>query len=205
MRAKIVHGTPATGRTLLVCNHLSFLDVPLIGGVFQLNFVSKDSVADWPLIGPITRLGNTIFISRDPKKAMSEIALVEDAMDGRKIPLCIFPEGTSGDGYKVLPFKSSIFSMFEHGSGMKLQPMAIAYTHRNGRKLAAEEREVYSWWRKEETLLGYFWKLKRHLTGVEMSISFGETITPADGADRKKLAAEMHAACEREFIRLTED
>jgi len=108
-----IHGAmPVTGPVLFVCNHTSYLDIPVLGALIPASFVAKAEVASWPLFGFMAKLQNTVFIERRQTRAISQRdQLTRYLADGRN--LILFPEGTSTDGRYVLPFKSSLFGAIE--------------------------------------------------------------------------------------------
>jgi 1-acyl-sn-glycerol-3-phosphate acyltransferase len=98
--------TPRSG--LLVCNHLSYLDVIVLSSISPCVFVAKRDVAAWPLFGWLARAAGTIFVDRERRLASADVVdLVRDAITGGSL-VVLFPEGTSSDGSTVLPFKSSL-------------------------------------------------------------------------------------------------
>jgi 1-acyl-sn-glycerol-3-phosphate acyltransferase len=93
---------------LLICNHLSYLDVIALSSIQPCVFVAKRDVAAWPLFGWLARAAGTIFVDRERRLASANVVdLVRDAITGDSL-VVLFPEGTSSDGSTVLPFKSSL-------------------------------------------------------------------------------------------------
>jgi lyso-ornithine lipid O-acyltransferase len=97
---------PATG--LLICNHLSYVDIIVLEALMPAVFVSKREVGSWPVVGLMAKLAGTLFIDRERRTQVGEVNNeIQDALaDGALV--IIFPEGTSSDGRTVLPFKSSL-------------------------------------------------------------------------------------------------
>ena len=93
---------------LLVCNHLSYLDVIVLSSLRPCVFVAKRDVAAWPLFGWLARAADTIFVDRERRLASADVVdLVREAVAGGLL-VVLFPEGTSSDGSTVLPFKSAL-------------------------------------------------------------------------------------------------
>ena len=93
---------------LLVCNHLSYLDVIVLSSAQPCVFVAKRDVAAWPLFGWLARAAGTIFVDRERRLASADVVdLVREAVAGGSL-VVLFPEGTSSDGSTVLPFKSAL-------------------------------------------------------------------------------------------------
>ena len=102
------HGeVPDTG--LLVCNHLSYLDIVVLGAARRCVFVSKKEVRTWPIFGLCAQLAGTIFVDRDRKGEVDTVAAQMEEVLGQGLLLVLFPEGTSSDGRQVLPFKTPLF------------------------------------------------------------------------------------------------
>jgi 1-acyl-sn-glycerol-3-phosphate acyltransferase len=99
---------------LLVCNHLSYLDVIVLSSIAPCVFVAKRDIAGWPLFGRLSRAAGTIFVDRERRLASADVVdLVRDAITGGSV-VVLFPEGTSSDGSTVLPFKSSLLESAVH-------------------------------------------------------------------------------------------
>ena len=140
----MVRGQFSPRRPLLIAsNHVSYLDIFVLGSRIPGVFISKDDVQQWPVIGWIARLQNTIFVSRKPGQARHELnPIVAHLTLGHNVFL--FPEGTSTDGRQLLPFKSSLFEAAIQG-GAYVQPVALVYRHRHGGPLSLKERALYTW------------------------------------------------------------
>ncbi|GAB4388146.1 lyso-ornithine lipid O-acyltransferase [Albidovulum sp.] len=138
-----VTGRPMQGRGALVANHASWLDIFVLNACQTVYFVAKAEVARWPLIGWLARATGTVFIARDPRQAKAQQALLEARIraDHR---LLFFPEGTSSDGRRVLPFKPTLFAAFySHGLDhvMRIQPVTVIY-----HPPAGQPPRFYGWW-----------------------------------------------------------
>ncbi|OYX41824.1 MAG: 1-acyl-sn-glycerol-3-phosphate acyltransferase [Rhodobacterales bacterium 32-67-9] len=138
-----VSGEPMRQHGAVVANHASWLDIFSLNACQSVYFVSKSEVAGWPLIGWLARATGTAFIARDPKAAKAQQVLFEERIRaGHK--LLFFPEGTSTDGLRVLPFKSTLFAAFySHGLDriMLIQPVSVIYRAPEGRG-----PRFYGWW-----------------------------------------------------------
>ena len=93
---------------LVLANHVSWLDISVIGSLGPLSFVAKSEVERWPVVGLFARLQRTVFIDRARRAHTAEVnATVARRLAGGDI-IVLFPEGTSSDGNRVLPFRSSL-------------------------------------------------------------------------------------------------
>ena len=138
-----VTGTPMQQKGAVVANHASWLDIFTLNAVQRIYFVSKAEVAGWPAIGWLARATGTVFITRKGTEAKRQQEIFEDRLRaGHK--LCFFPEGTSTDAVRVLPFKSSLFQAFyTHGLDrvMFIQPVTVVYHAPPG-----QDARYYGWW-----------------------------------------------------------
>ncbi len=187
-----VKGKQATDpTTLLVANHVSYLDIPLLGALTNATFISKADVADWPLFGFLAKISNTLFIDRKPSKARTQRSLIADRLRSGE-PMILFAEGTSTRGEAVLPFKSTLFSVADilaDDAPLTVQPISIAYTHtRSGKPLDGISRALYGWY-GDMDLMPHL-KAVMGLRGVQVEVTFHPPITACEYSDRKTLAAD---------------
>ncbi len=146
---------PRSGEPALVLsNHVSWLDILALGSLRPLSFIAKAEIEGWPIIGTFARLQRTIFVDRTRRGATASVnaAVAERLAAGDLVVL--FAEGTTGDGLRLLPFRSSLVGAArdalmagQGGAGrIRLQPLALAYTHRAGLPLTRIERPAVAWY-----------------------------------------------------------
>ena len=136
-------GAPLLQPGAFVANHTSWLDIFALNSGQSLYFVSKSEVSKWPGIGLLAKATGTLFIRRESKEAVTQKKLF-----GQRIKmghrLLFFPEGTSTDGMRVLPFKSALFQAF-FDSGLNspcyIQPVTVTYFAPKN-----EDPRFYGWW-----------------------------------------------------------
>ena len=158
----VVHrGAIAASRPILfVANHTSYLDITVLGSLIDVSFVAKAEIADWPLFGLLAKLQRSVFIERRASHSArhrDEIGKRLDAGDA----LVIFPEGTTDDGNRVLPFKSALFAVAErtvNGVPLLVQPISIAYVRLDGMPVGREWRPYYAWYGGME-MPSHLWKV----------------------------------------------
>jgi 1-acyl-sn-glycerol-3-phosphate acyltransferase len=135
LRVTVV-GEPVPGPVLTVANHVSWLDIVALNSVRPMSFLSKDNVRKWPLIGRLSAVTGTLFLRRGSllglNRTMDEI--VDRLHQGKHVTL--FPEGTTTDGSRVLPFHRALFRS-AHRAQVPVQPVAIRYVRNGGRDHAA--------------------------------------------------------------------
>ena len=185
----VIEGTPITEQQcLFIINHVSYLDIPVIGSVLRASFIAKKEVSGWPVFGFLSRLQQTAFISRSRGDAQREKNALSNMLDEGK-SLILFPEGTSTDGRNVAPFKSSLFSMTLDGSrsNLVIQPVTLKVEQVDGKNPAEQSaRDIYAWYGDMT--------MPPHLSGFAASrgavvkLIFHPAIKPSDYDDRKGLA-----------------
>lgn len=174
------------GPALMVANHVSYLDVPVLGSLLDVVFVAKEDVATWPLFGFLARLVRTAFISRKPAEAQRQARHLGERLR-RGESLLAFPEGTSTDGFAVRPFKTALFAVAEDGPALWVQPVSIAYPRAAAGKALTHGLENHYAWYGEMTLLPHLFTVFG-LEGAEVEVIFHEPVPAAGFADRKALA-----------------
>jgi 1-acyl-sn-glycerol-3-phosphate acyltransferase len=141
-----VRGERATGRPVLfVANHCSWIDIVALGSVLPGCFVSKADVAEWPAVGWVAKLGRTVFVSRDKATMVAE----RDEMNRRLARgdnIILFPEGTTSDGTRILPFQSGFLAMAAAPSRPEIQVVTIVYDGLEGLPVRRRDRPEISWY-----------------------------------------------------------
>jgi len=180
-----VRGTPVDAGAL-VANHSTWADILTLRAVKLMYFVAKSEVRSWPVVGFITYVTGTIFIERRRSQAKTQERILRERIAARQL-LCFFPEGTSTDGLRVLPFKSSLFSAFftnEHGADLWIQPVSVRYLARPGANLPDS---FYGWW-GDMGLGSHVWAVMSRSFGGTAEVIFHRPVKPTDFPDRKALA-----------------
>lgn len=179
---------------LVVSNHTSYLDIIVLGSLGPMRFTPKSEIARWPLIGWIARLCGAIFIERKTAKAAQHRDVIRVALEHGHC-VSIFPEGTTGEGERLLPFKSSLLAAVEAplpgGEYIAVQPVALRYTHLDGKPITDKTRTQVAWI-GEALFFPHAWNILRHRS-VRVEAAFLAPIVAADCRDRKALAAHCEA------------
>lgn len=189
LRVQVV-GTPATqdpaGRPVLfLSNHSSWLDVLVLGGALDACFVAKGEVAGWPLINIVAKLGRTVFVSRSRGATGREADSMRAHMAAGE-SLIIFPEGTSNDGTRTLPFRSSLLGAAD--AARRVQPVSLVYDRLGGLPACRRDRPLFAWY-GDMDIGSHFWRLARR-NGARATILLHEPFCPTALPNRKALAAE---------------
>ena len=142
-----VSGKIEKKNVLFVSNHISYLDIFILGSLTKAIFVAKSEIKSWPIINKIAAIGKTIFVDRSRVLTIKDqVKILSNALKkGRN--LILFPEGTSSDGLKVLPFKSSLFGLSDLYSKkkFKIQPISITYSKLDGVPVERKFRPFFAW------------------------------------------------------------
>ena len=188
-----VTGAPSADRPLLLlANHTSWLDIPILASVAPVSFIAKQEVASWPIVGWLAKAQRSVFVDRHRRHATGAHAVEVAGRLARGDIIVLFAEGTSSDGNQVLPFRSALVGAahwaIEDGSAATVQPVAIAYQRMLGLPLGRQHRPLVAWY-GGASLLPH---LKRVLSegGIDAHVVFGPArrLSPAD--DRKAVTRE---------------
>ena len=172
---------------LLVCNHLSYLDILLLGSLSRCVFVSKQEVRGWPVFGWFASLAGTVFIQRSRRGEVGAVAGQIRSLLAEGQLVVLFPEGTSSDGRTILPFKSPLLEPAV-GQTCPIFAGCIGYSRPGG----GVADEVCYW--GDMTLLPHLLNLLMQ-PYAQARIGFVEIRQPA--VDRKALARQLHAEAVR--------
>lgn len=189
-----VYGKPVLDRpTLMVSNHASYLDIVVLGALLPCSFVSKAEVRHWPIFGFLAVLQRTVFIERDRRRAAEHSAQMRQRLSKGGC-LVVFPEGTSTDGTRVLPFKSTLFQaasleLPETGQ-IEVQPISIAYSRLDGMPMGRAFRSFYTWYGDMGLAPHLMHWLGIGSLGID--VVFHPPVRMKDLGNRKALAAYAH-------------
>ena len=172
---------------LLFSKHASYLATIILGSLFKTPFVAKKEISKWPLFGILAKLQNTIFIDRRISSLKNQENKIIEHLNKKK-NLVIFPEGTSSDGNRVLPFKSSLFNIFEKNLNAKIsiQTITIVYKKINGIPMNRIERKNITWHSNMDFIPNILDVLKK--LSIEVEVIFDKEFLPKKEYDRKKIA-----------------
>jgi lyso-ornithine lipid O-acyltransferase len=171
------------GGNLLVANHVSWLDIPVIGSQASSRFLSKAEVRKWPLIGWMSELAGTVFITRGAHQIANVVKGIHARLQAGQ-PVVIFPEGTTSDGREVLRFHPRLFAICQQ-TGVAVQPVVLHYG-------SGPDPDPVAPFLGDDTLVAHLWRLLRH-PGLEVRVSFLAPIPVAD-LDRRRIADQARRA-----------
>lgn len=191
---RVFGAEPAAGPTIFLANHASYIDIIALGGLIDSSFVAKAEVAGWPIFGYLAKIQRTVFVERKARRAAGQRDELRAHLESGE-NLILFPEGTSSDGSRVLPFKSSLLEAANtecDGRQVTVQPISIAYSRFDNMPMERWIRPYYAWYGDME-MGGHLWQwLGLGRLGVD--IIFHEPVKLADFNDRKALTRHCEAA-----------
>jgi 1-acyl-sn-glycerol-3-phosphate acyltransferase len=176
-----------TRPTLFVANHTSYLDIPVLGATLPASFVAKTEVASWPGFGVLAKLQRTVFVDRKRGTTHHQRDDIQARLEAGD-NLILFPEGTSNDGNRVLPFRSALLSVAERrikDGALTVQPVSVSYTGLNGVPLGHGLRPLLAWY-GDMTLAPHLWAFCR-LGRVRVVVEFHPPTSIGAFASRKEL------------------
>ena len=199
-----LEGTP----TLFVSNHISYLDIMVLGHVIKGCFVARQDMKDWPVLGYLSTLQRTIFIDREKR---TDVISQRREMQNRirsGDSLILFPEGTTSNGGGVLPFKSSLFGVTEeyihpvtsdgYPQELMIQPVTLIYKRINNMPSTRSSRPSVAWYGDME--IGKHFNDFLQLLSVDVEVHFHEPVSRNLFKTRKELAAYCHRTVEKKMI-----
>ncbi|MDE2795719.1 MAG: lysophospholipid acyltransferase family protein [Gemmatimonadota bacterium] len=185
-------GRPPPAGALVVSNHLSYLDIPVLDSVMPMVFVARADLRRWPFWGPMATLGGTIYVDRATRRDVLRVRREMGEAMARGDSLIVFPEATTTGGDTILPFKSALLADAAE-TAAPVHWLTLSYrTPRDG----PAARDRVCWWGNADFLphvLGLF-----ALRGVRCTMRFGDA--PVRTGDRKALAAELRRAMLEDFV-----
>lgn len=197
---------------IYLCNHLSYIDILVLGSKLDGCFVAKSEVAGWPGFGFLAKLQKTIFIVREKSAVLKSRESIARAMN-KDNDIILFPEGTSTDGWDVLQFRAGLLAIFfpDDKAGEKkdaarhlhydviddalVQPVAIKHVRVNGQDVYPDRkdlRDTYAWYDDME-LVPHLWQFAK-VKSTEVELHMLPALSTNDFVHRYDIA---NAAQER--------
>lgn len=191
-------GLPPKGQNfLLVGNHLGFMDILALSSVKRCLFITSVEMRETPFLGTLCEMGGCLFVERRSRtKIVGEMGEIRDALK-QGFDVVLYPEGTSGDGEKLLPFKKSLL-ISAAGTGIPIKVMVINYRRVNGEPMSDKWRDSVCWY-GDMSFLPAIWGLFC-LKTIDVEISFHEEIHVQSEEDRHHVAATARELVEKHFV-----
>lgn len=195
---------------LLISNHTSWLDIPVLSAVAPLSFVAKKEVGRWPFVSSLARLQRTVFVDRERRSAVGETTNEIMARLATGDTVVLFAEGTSSDGNRVLPFKTSLFAAAKPPpkagaapalrSDVVVQTLSIVYTRLHGVPINRWARPMVGWFGDME-MQSHAWELLK-AGPLDVRIRISPPVPLDSFADRKDLARRSEDQIRENVVRL---
>lgn len=194
----IIKGQLSTAKpTLFVANHSSYIDILVLGTFIPARFVAKQEVRKWPIMGWLATNQGTIYIDRN-RNAISEGTdkLLDYIEKGES--LILFPEGTTSDGCRVLPFGSSFFDVAVKKNTI-VQPITVSYAGWDGLSMPRYLRKLCGWASPDIDMLPHLWALAQ-FGKIQVIVELHEPLAPQDFSSRKDLAQASFRAVQQGLV-----
>lgn len=174
------------GPVLLVANHHSWLDIPVLHAARYCRFISKSDLQDWPIVGTLATAAGTLYIRRESRRdALRMVTSMRDALLAGEV-LAVFPEGQTGDGRALLPFHANLLQA-ALDAGAPVQPVGLRFLDGIGGATSDAPSFV-----GDESFLGSVWRTLK-APGITAVVHFGAP-ERALGRDRRAWSQALHAA-----------
>ena len=189
-----VEGEPAAAPLLIAANHVSWMDISVLGSVLPVSFIAKSEVGGWPVVRTLSRLQRSVYIERQ-KRTQTGAAAEAIATRVRSGDIMVlFAEGTTGDGARILPFRSALLGAARAAAGeagaVTVQPVALTYLRIHGLPIGFADRPTIAWYGdmgiEDNFVEAVGWG------SVDAVVSFGEPIPFGPEADRKAVAEQCY-------------
>ncbi|WP_420381918.1 lysophospholipid acyltransferase family protein [Novosphingobium sp.] len=180
-----VHGVPLKRDVFFIANHLSWLDIPALGGASGTAFVAKSELASAPVVGWLARINRTVFVSREDRMGVADqINRLREAL-ADNWSITVFPEGTTTDGKSLLPFKTSMLRVLEPPpAGVMVQPVVLDYG-----------QDIGEWigWIGTESGVSNAKRILSRRGSFPLEVFYLDPFDPRDYPGRKAIAAEARS------------
>ncbi len=203
-----IHGAVARDTpVLVVANHSTWLDIPVLSAMAPVSFIAKKEVGGWPFVSQLARLQRSVFVDRTRRTAVGETTSEMTARLTQGDALVLFAEGTSSDGLRVLPLRTSLFgAVMPTAKGgaapahTVVQTCAVVYGELHGLPIGRAERPLVGWYGDME-MGGHAWSLLK-AGPLDVRILIGPPVALDAFADRKALSRHLEAELRQSVVRL---
>ncbi len=189
---------PTGGRTLLVSNHMGYLDIMVLSSILPTLYVTSTDIQRTFFLGLISTLGGSLFVDRRSKsRLLHDIAQIVEVLN-HGLAVTLFPEGTSSNGEQVLPFKNSLFAVAER-EGFAVAPLCISYHTLAGERVTPDNRDRLYYYGDISFfphMLGVPW-----VAPVEVTVEFLPAFDAGHGLGRKEIAQRCYGMISETYAR----
>lgn len=200
-KLRVINKPSGKDRFLLISNHMGFVDIIGLASCFPMLFVTSNEMRETPFLGLLTELGGCIYVERRSRtKILDEMKNIVEALK-KGFHVVLYPEATSTNGEKVLPFKKTLMMAAAH-AGVPIQPVVINFREINGDEFTVKWRDHVCWY-GDIPFITSLWKTMT-LKSLSTEIEFLEQITVAPDEDRGVIADKAHTMISAKFVPVKE-
>ena len=209
LRIRVTGNIPAKRPMMIVSNHISWMDIPVLGSVMELSFIAKSEVNQMAGANLLSRLQRTIFVVREEKRKAGKQAqeITRRMLEGSAVVL--FGEGTTHDGNRIGEFKSALLGAAQFAladdnvESVLIQPVSIAYTRLHGMPMGRYTRAKAAWYGDM--------RLGSHAINImlqsawDVDVIFGEPIIFDGNSNRRQVTKEIQLQVRDNFLNTLHD
>lgn len=209
VRIHVTGNIPTKRPMMIVSNHISWMDIPVLGSVMELSFIAKSEVNEMPGANLLSRLQRTIYVVRDQKRKAGQQAqeITQRMLDGDAVVL--FGEGTTHDGNRIGTFKSALLGAAQFAlkdeavESVLIQPVSIAYSKLHGMPMGRYTRAKAAWY--GDMTLG------SHAVNIimqgawDVEVIFGDPIVFDEQSNRRNVTKEIQSQVRNNFLNTLHD
>jgi 1-acyl-sn-glycerol-3-phosphate acyltransferase len=184
-------GTPGPARRLIVANHVSWLDILVLGAMEPMAFLAKKEVGSVRWTRWLVNLQGVVYVDRQRRRCIPDVNADMARRMAAGSPVVLFAEATTNDGVRLLPFRSSHFEAARQAQAF-VQPVYLDYRAIAGIGATRQDRAAVAWY-GDMTFLPSLWRVL-YCGGLHCDVRYGEPIPAESAADRKALARRVEAA-----------
>jgi 1-acyl-sn-glycerol-3-phosphate acyltransferase len=181
------------GGYVIIANHVGYVDGFVLGSIVPILFVSKREVRSWPIVGQWNILCGTVFINRQRKDEVGSLVNEMTRKLKHEANILLFPEGTSTNGEKLLPFQTVPLAAPLRSRSI-IVPVTVTYKSIDDKPVTVANRDLIYWY-GDMDFVSHLWKLLA-LRGVEVLVTIQPKIEcfryEDNSAGRKKLADDCY-------------
>ena len=204
LNIRVTGNIPTTRPLMIVSNHVSWMDIPVLGSVMEVSFIAKSQVNEMTGANFLSRLQRTIYIVREDKRKAGQQAqeITQRMLDGDAVVL--FGEGTTHDGNRIGTFKSALLGAAQFAlkdddvESVLIQPVSIAYTRLHGMPMGRYTRAKAAWY--GDMRLGNHAMNIMLQSAWDVEVIFGDPIVFDENSNRRHITKEIQSQVRNNFL-----
>lgn len=188
-------------QVFFLANHSSYIDILVLGAYFNCFFVAKSDIAGWPIFGFLSKIGGTLFITRERRFVKEQLQLLKTHIIAKQ-NLLVFPEGTTTNGREIIRFKSSLLNCaYTVDKPPVIQPLTIAYTHLNGAPISDQKTVDQIAWYGNMDMPSHLMPLLKQKS-ITVRVSVEKMLHASDFETPKDLVQQAQEQIENSFYKM---